>query len=113
MQLWAVMLVNSSELFVHQCTKSNVLDTLEDVLTSQHTPLFVRENLRIVIDAAARASSGTSYENQSRIRMLWRNTRPAEKLDEVGLFPVCEASPFNIQRFFCPVYAFRCRRFYG
>ena len=102
MQLWAVMLLNSSELFVHQCTKSKVLDTLEDVLTSQRTPLFVRENLRIVIDAAARASSGTPYENQSRIHMLWRNVTvmPAAKLDEVSLSPVYVASVFNIERAF-------------
>jgi len=114
MQLWAVMLVNTSELFVHQCTKSKVLDTLEDVFTSQCTPHFVRENLRIVIDAAARASSGMSYENQSRIHMLWRNTRPVVKLDEVGLSPVyVVASHFNIQRKFFLAYAFRCRRFYG
>lgn len=94
--------MNSSELFVHQCTKSKVLDTLEDVLTSQHTPLFVRENLHIVINATARASSGTPYENQSRIRMLWRNVTvmPAAKLDEVSLSPVYVASLFNIEREF-------------
>ena len=96
------MLSNSSELFVNQCTKSKVLDTLEVVLTSQRTPLFVRENLRIVIDAAARASSGTPYENQSRIRMLWRNVTvmPVAKLDEVSLSQIRVASLFNVERGF-------------
>lgn len=110
MQLWAVMLVNSSELFVHQCTESKVLDTLQDVFTSQHTPLFVRENLRVVIDAAARASHGTSYECQSRIRMLWKTIKPVVKLDEVGLSPAFAAGHFNI---FFLVCAFRYRRFHG
>jgi hypothetical protein len=98
MQLWAVMLVNSSELFVHQSTESKVLDTLQDVFTSQRTPFFVRENLRVVIDAAARASHGTSYECQSRIRMLWRTIKPVVKLDEVGLSPAFLAGLLNIER---------------
>ena len=99
MQLWAVMLVNSSEPFVHQCTERKVLDTLEDVLTSQRAPLFVRENLRAVIDAAARASYGTSYECQHRIRMLWRTIKPVVELDEVGFSP-CMRRLFDIERFF-------------
>jgi hypothetical protein len=86
------MLVNPSELFVHQCTESNVLDTLQDILTSQRTPLSVRETLRVMIHAAARASYGTSYECQYRIRMLWRTIEPVVELDEVGLSRVCGES---------------------
>lgn len=79
------MLRNSSELFVHQCAKGKFLDTLEDVLNSQRTSPVVRERLLDVLAAAAYASSGTSYKNESSFRTLWRKVKPAGKPDEVGL----------------------------
>ena len=79
------MLRNSSELFVHQCAKSKFLDTLEDVLNSQRTSPVVRERLLDVLAAAAYASSGTSYKNETSFRVLWRKVKPAGKPDEVGL----------------------------
>jgi hypothetical protein len=85
-QLWAVMLRNSSELFVHQCAKSKFLDTLEDVLASQRTSPVVRERLLDVLAAAAYASSGTAHKNESSFRLLWRKVKPAGKPDEVGLY---------------------------
>jgi hypothetical protein len=57
-QLWAIMLRNLSELFVHQCAKNKFLDTLEDVLTSQRTSPVVREHLLDVLAAAVHASTG-------------------------------------------------------
>jgi len=99
------MLRNSSELFVHQCAKSKFLDTLEDVLTSQRTSPVVRERLLDVLAAAAYASSGTSYKNESTFRVLWRKVKPTGKPDEVGLC-LPYAGPFEITETFfyrvCP-----------
>jgi hypothetical protein len=91
-QLWAVMLRNSSELFVHQCTKSKFIDTLEDVLNSQRTSPVVRERLLDVLAAAAYASSGTSSKNEASFRVLWRKVKPAGKPDEVrSLLAACKS----------------------
>jgi len=81
-QLWEVMLLNSSELFFRQCARSEFLDTLEDVLTSQHTSPVVRERFLEVLSVAADASSGTPCE--SSFRVLLRKVKPAEMPDEVG-----------------------------
>ncbi|KAH9996151.1 hypothetical protein BJV74DRAFT_828545, partial [Russula compacta] len=85
-KLWAVMLRNSSELFVHQCAKGKFLDTLEDVLISQRTSPVVRERLLDVLAAAAYASSGTSHKNESSFRLLWKKVKPAGKPDEGAPF---------------------------
>jgi len=84
---------------VHQCAKSKFLDTLEDVLTSQRTSPVVRERLLDVLAAAAYASSGTSYKNESTFRVLWRKVKPTGKPDEVGLCLPC-AGPFEITETF-------------
>jgi hypothetical protein len=84
-QLWAVMLRNSSELFVYQCMKSKFMDTLEDVITSQRTSPIVRERLLDVLAAAAYASAPSS-KNESRFRVLWRKVKPPGKPDEVSLY---------------------------
>jgi hypothetical protein len=81
-RLWAIMLRNSSEIFVHQCMKSKFTDTLEDVLTSQRTSPVVRERLLDVLAAAAYASSATSLKNESSFRLLWRKVKPPGKADE-------------------------------
>jgi hypothetical protein len=85
-QLWVVMLLNSSELFVNQCTKSEFMDTLEDVLNSQRTSPVVRKNLLEVLAAVAYASAGTSNKSESSFLVLWRKVKPAGKPDEVGLY---------------------------
>jgi len=85
LQLWAIMLRNSSEIFVHQCMKNKFMDTLEDVLTSQRTSPVVRERLLDVLAAAAYASSATSLKNESSFRILWRKVKPPGKPDEVSL----------------------------
>ncbi|KAI0255530.1 hypothetical protein BJV78DRAFT_1358700 [Lactifluus subvellereus] len=81
-RLWAIMLRNSSEIFVHQCMKSKFMDTLEDVLTSPRTSPVVRERLLDVLAAAAYASSATPSKNESSFRVLWRKVKPAGKPDE-------------------------------
>ncbi|KAH8977421.1 hypothetical protein EDB92DRAFT_1917348 [Lactarius akahatsu] len=81
-RLWAIMLRNSSEIFVHQCMKSKFMDTLEDVLTSQRTSPVVRERLLDVLAAAAYASSATSLKTESSFRLLWRKVKPPGKPDE-------------------------------
>ncbi|KAI0299014.1 hypothetical protein B0F90DRAFT_1810761 [Multifurca ochricompacta] len=81
-RLWAIMLRNSSELFVHQCMKSKFMDTLDDVLSSQRTSPVVRERLLDVLAAAAYASSATPLKSESSFRLLWRKVKPPGKPDE-------------------------------
>jgi hypothetical protein len=83
MQLWAIILLNSSEPFLHQCAKLVFVDTLEDVLNSQHTLPVVRERLLQVLAAAVYLSSGTPYG--SSFSTLWGKVKPAGMPDEVGL----------------------------
>jgi len=85
-QLWVVMLLNSSELFIHQCTKSEFMGSLEDVFNSQRTSPIVRKNLLEVLAAVAYASAGTSHESESSFLVLWRKVKPARQPDEVGLY---------------------------
>lgn len=61
LQLWAVMLRNSSELFISQSTARKFLDTLEDLLTSPRTSPVVRERVLYVIAAAAYASGSSMF----------------------------------------------------
>lgn len=82
------MLLNTSELFVCQCAKSDFLNTLEDVLNSQRTSPAVCERLLDVLAGAAYASSRTSYQNVSGFGMLWREVKPFGKPDEVGIYLV-------------------------
>src|SRR5882762_1842229 len=68
------MLQNSSEFFVHQCSKNKFLDTLDNVLTSQRTSPIVRECLLDVLADAAYVSSGALHKNESSFRVLWRKS---------------------------------------
>jgi hypothetical protein len=90
-QLWEVMLLHSSEFLVRQCTKSEFIDTLEDVLTSQHTSPVVRKRLLGVLLLAAAINSGTPYE--SSFRVLLGKMKPAGISDEVGPY-LLYAVPF-------------------
>ena len=88
MQLWALMLRNSSKSFVQHCAKREFLETLEDVLNSERTSPIVRERLLAVLAAAAYASSKMSFQDISGFGVLWRKVKPAGKPDEVGLYPL-------------------------
>ncbi|KAH9959421.1 hypothetical protein BC827DRAFT_503185 [Russula dissimulans] len=81
-RLWALLLRNSSELFVYQCAKTKFLHTIEDVLASQRTSPVVRERLLDVLAAASYASSGVQHEFESSFRLLWRKFKPTGKPDE-------------------------------
>ena len=83
-KLWAIMLRNSSELYVHQCVKNKFLDTFDDVLPSQRTSPVVRERFLDVLAAAAYAGSGAPQKNETGFRLLWRKVKPAGEPDEVG-----------------------------
>ncbi|TFK69806.1 hypothetical protein BDN72DRAFT_767546 [Pluteus cervinus] len=79
-RLWAIMLRNSSELFISQSTTRKFLDTIADLLTSQKTSPVVRERLMNVVAAAAYASgNGNSKDG---FRGLWRKVKPADKPDD-------------------------------
>ncbi|KAI0920434.1 hypothetical protein AcW1_002174 [Taiwanofungus camphoratus] len=78
-RLWAIMLRNSSELFISQCASRKFLDTLEDVITSSRTSPVVRERLLEVLAAAAYASPPGK---DSGFRHLWRKVKPADKPGE-------------------------------
>lgn len=106
-QLWAIMLRNSSELFISQSTTRKFLDTLEDLLTTPKTSPVVRERLLNVVAAAAYASGNSNLNcayifsyppdyvqslekdpkaDRDGFRGLWRKVKPLDKPDEVGLF---------------------------
>jgi hypothetical protein len=87
MQLWAIMLGNSSEFFVHQCAGRKFMDALEKVLYSQRTSTIIRERLLEVIAAAAYASSEVWHENESAFRALWQKVKPAGMPDVVRRYP--------------------------
>ena len=76
------MLLSPSEFLVRQFSTSEFIDTLEDVLTSQHTSPVVRKRLLGVVSLAAAINSGTPYE--SRFRVLLGKVKPAGMPDEVG-----------------------------
>ncbi|KAF8990264.1 hypothetical protein BDQ17DRAFT_1433919 [Cyathus striatus] len=83
-RLWAIMLRNSSDLFIAQSTSRKFLDTLEDLLTSSRTSPVVRERLLDVVAAAAYAS-GTKKDGKAErdgFRGLWRRVKPLDKPDE-------------------------------
>ncbi|KAJ3836728.1 hypothetical protein F5878DRAFT_248098 [Lentinula raphanica] len=87
-RLWAIMLRNSSDVFITQCTSRKFLDTLEDLLTSTGSGPFnsgkgtspvVRERVMDVLAAAAYASGST---RDTGFRGLWKKVKPADKPDE-------------------------------
>ncbi|GBE87135.1 hypothetical protein SCP_1003820 [Sparassis crispa] len=84
-RLWAIMLRNSSEIFIWQCTSRKFLDTLEDVITSSRTSPVVRERLLEVLAAAAYASKDSGF------RHLWKKVKPADKPDEGIPFDASDA----------------------
>lgn len=62
-RLWAVMLRNSSETFVGQCTTRKFLETLEDLVGKSSTEPVVKERVTSVIAAAAFASGSSNLPN--------------------------------------------------
>ncbi|KAJ6476219.1 hypothetical protein C8R45DRAFT_373471 [Mycena sanguinolenta] len=78
-RLWAIMLRNSSDVFVYRCTSRKFLDTLEDLLTSPRTSLIVRERVMVVLGAAAYASGSGK---DTSFRGLWRRVKPHDKPEE-------------------------------
>ena len=100
-QVWAVMLRNSSEVFISQSTSRKFLDTVEELLTSPRTSPVVRERLLEVVAAAAYASGSSMSsiwkmidnligvtekdgQNDSQgFKGLWRRVKPVDKPEEV------------------------------
>ncbi|GLB44656.1 putative VHS domain containing protein [Lyophyllum shimeji] len=78
-RLWAIMLRNSSELFISQSTARKFLDTLEDLINSSRTSPVVRERVLDVIAAAAYASGS---KRDTGFRGLWKRVKPHDKPDE-------------------------------
>lgn len=78
-RLWAIMLRNSSDLFISQSTARKFFDTLEDLINSPRTSPVVRERVLHVIAAAAYASGS---KKDSGFRGLWKRVKPADKPDE-------------------------------
>ncbi|KAJ6476153.1 hypothetical protein C8R45DRAFT_1216883 [Mycena sanguinolenta] len=79
LQLWAIMLRNSNEVFINQSTSRKFLDTLEDLLTSSRTSPVVRERMMDVLAAAAYASGS---KKDAGFRGLWRRVKPRDKPEE-------------------------------
>ncbi|KAK7027599.1 hypothetical protein R3P38DRAFT_2526314, partial [Favolaschia claudopus] len=78
-RLWAIMLRNSSEIFINQCTWRKFLDTLEDLLTSSRTAPVVRDR---VMDILAAVAYALSYKTGAGYRELWRRVKPRNKPEE-------------------------------
>ncbi|KAJ3783790.1 hypothetical protein GGU10DRAFT_359924 [Lentinula aff. detonsa] len=87
-RLWAIMLINSSDVFITQCTSRKFLDTLDDLLTNTGSGPFssgkgtlpvVRERVMDVLAAAAYASGS---KRDAGFRGLWKKVKPADKPDE-------------------------------
>ncbi|KAF8645626.1 hypothetical protein AX16_007708 [Volvariella volvacea WC 439] len=79
-RLWALMLRNSSELFIAQSTTRKFLDTLEDVLGNPKTAPVVRDRLLSVVAAAAYASGNKNTKDG--FRGLWKRVKPADQSDD-------------------------------
>ncbi|KAG7095922.1 hypothetical protein E1B28_006606 [Marasmius oreades] len=78
-RLWAIMLRNSSELFIGQSTSRKFFDTLEDLLLSSRTSPVVKERVLDVLAAAAYASGS---KKDTGFRGLWKKVKPHDKPDE-------------------------------
>ncbi|KAK7440071.1 hypothetical protein VKT23_017320 [Stygiomarasmius scandens] len=79
-RLWAIMLRNSSDLFINQTTSRKFLDTLEDLIRNPATNPVVKERVLDVIAAAAYASA--SKKDSTGFRGLWRRVKSPDKPDE-------------------------------
>ncbi|KAF9529032.1 hypothetical protein CPB83DRAFT_279639 [Crepidotus variabilis] len=82
-RLWAIMLRNSSDMFITQSTSRKFLDTLEDLLSSARTSPVVRERLLEVVGAAAYASGSKKGNDREGFKGLWRRVKPFDKPEEV------------------------------
>ncbi|KAF9256015.1 hypothetical protein L218DRAFT_966754 [Marasmius fiardii PR-910] len=78
-RLWAIMLRNSSEMFIGQSTSRKFLETLEDLLLSSRTSPVVKERVLDVLAAAAYASGS---KKDTGFRGLWKKVKPHDKPDE-------------------------------
>lgn len=83
-RLWAIMLRNSTDVFISQSMSRKFLETLEDLLSSTRTSPVVRERLLEVVAAAAYASGSKRDGRGDRdgFRGLWRRVKPYDKPDE-------------------------------
>ncbi|KAJ2936193.1 hypothetical protein H1R20_g906, partial [Candolleomyces eurysporus] len=79
-RLWAIMLHNSSPIFVVQSRSRKFLETIEDLLTSPRTSPVVRERLLDVVGAAAYATR--HHPRPDGFQSLWRRVKPIDKPEE-------------------------------
>ncbi|KAF9784714.1 hypothetical protein BJ322DRAFT_1007361 [Thelephora terrestris] len=97
-RLWAIMLRNSSQVFIQQSSSRKFLEIVEDVLENPQTVPVVRERLLTVVAAAAHPSVSSRpifpstssrrvpkqlLENDREgFRALWRKVKPPSKPDD-------------------------------
>ncbi|KAF9556442.1 hypothetical protein CPC08DRAFT_820448 [Agrocybe pediades] len=81
-RLWAIMLRNSSDMFISQSTSRKFLDTIEDLLSSSRTSPVVRERLLEIVAAAAYASGNKKGHERDGFKGLWKRVKPYDKPDE-------------------------------
>ncbi|KAF6750828.1 hypothetical protein DFP72DRAFT_909441 [Ephemerocybe angulata] len=79
-RLWAIMLHNSSPIFVVQSRSRKFMDTIEELLTNNKTNPVVKERLLDVVGAAAYATR--HHTRPDGFAALWRRVRPPGKPDE-------------------------------
>ncbi|EAU87566.2 hypothetical protein CC1G_11875 [Coprinopsis cinerea okayama7 len=80
-KLWAIMLRNSTDVFIHQSRSRKFLDTIEGILKNPQTNPVVAERLLEVVAAAAYAS-GRRKNDKDGFRGLWLRVKAPDKPDE-------------------------------
>ncbi|KAL0061294.1 hypothetical protein AAF712_011870 [Marasmius tenuissimus] len=78
-RLWAIMLRNSSDIFISQSTSRKFLGTLEKLVLSSKTDPVVKERVLRVLAAAAYA---TESKKDTGFRDLWKKIKPEDEPDE-------------------------------
>ncbi|KAL0568111.1 hypothetical protein V5O48_013880 [Marasmius crinis-equi] len=78
-KLWAIMLCNSSEVFVVESNARKFINVVEELILSPKTTPLVRERVLDVLGAAAFASIS---ESETGFTRLWRKYKAPDKPDE-------------------------------
>ena len=82
-KLWAIMLRNSTDIFISQSRQRKFLDTLEELIKSGRSTPVVTDRLLEIIAAAAYASGRHKKGSEKDgFRGLWLRVKPADKPDE-------------------------------
>ncbi|KAJ7646809.1 kinase-like domain-containing protein [Roridomyces roridus] len=74
-RIWAILLRNTSNVFLSQSSSRKFLNTIEDIMVSPNTLPTVRAHVLTVVAAAAYA---TASKKDTGFRVLWKRIKPAD-----------------------------------